>query len=254
MKTSETIGEIVKALLGVQSEIGNAAKDKKNPHFGSTYASLAAVLDVAKPVLIKHGVLAIQSPFNADNGNIGLTTRLLHESGEWVESSIAVASKGDAQGAGSVISYLRRYSLASMLNFCQEDDDGNHASGRAQDAGNGQQKAAPPPANGNQATACQAVPPPAAQGKPAPPAQSALEVALAAGRSAPDIDQLTKAYHAAVKCGASAEQLKMFTTRKAALLTPDVGFDNDGQSPCKSCGSVVWKDRDAVSCSECFPK
>ena len=61
-----------------------------------------------------------------------MTTLLLHESGEWIESDPVVtkAEKINAQGAGSAITYLRRYSLSAILNISSEDDDdGNRVSG-----------------------------------------------------------------------------------------------------------------------------
>ena len=64
----------------------------------------------------------------------------------------------DAQGVGSVITYLRRYALAAMAGVAPDDDDGEAAVGRpaervAQTAGNGagagraynRPQAAPPP-------------------------------------------------------------------------------------------------------------
>jgi len=42
----------------------------------------------------------------------------------------APVGKQDAQGVGSAITYLRRYSLAAVANLAQEDDDANTAVGR----------------------------------------------------------------------------------------------------------------------------
>ena len=60
-----------------------------------------------------------------------LYTRLIHaESGQWFESQCPlIVSKEDPQGVGSATTYrFRRYSIVSMLNLEQEDDDGNRAS------------------------------------------------------------------------------------------------------------------------------
>jgi hypothetical protein len=40
-------------------------------------------------------------------------------------------SKPDAQGAGSALTYMRRYALAAVVGVVQADDDGNSASIKA---------------------------------------------------------------------------------------------------------------------------
>lgn len=128
LQTSEQIGAISKAMAAVQAEVQNVAKDAANPHFKSKYATLAAVLEVVRPALAKQGIALWQGVGNGEDGRVYVTTRLAHESGEWVECSVGVPPmKNDAQGVGSAVSYLRRYSLAAMCGVSQDDDDGNAA-------------------------------------------------------------------------------------------------------------------------------
>jgi hypothetical protein len=56
----------------------------------------------------------------------------IHESGETLScGQIHVpASKHDAQGFGSALTYARRYSLMAACGIAPEDDDGNAASKR----------------------------------------------------------------------------------------------------------------------------
>jgi hypothetical protein len=63
---------------------------------------------------------------------INIETMLMHISGEWILgiNSIPI-SKNDPQGAGSAITYARRYGLSAILGIHQEDDDANSASGKA---------------------------------------------------------------------------------------------------------------------------
>lgn len=132
MQTSEKIGEIAKAFAAAQLELENVTKDKTNPAFKSQYATLAAVLDVVRPVMAKHGIAIVQAPGNNAEGYVTVTTTLAHASGEWMSSCVVVPTpKNDAQGVGSAISYGRRYSLAAMCGVAQEDDDGNAASAHA---------------------------------------------------------------------------------------------------------------------------
>lgn len=129
MKTSDKIDLISVALVASQKEMGNAAKDAKNPHFKSSYASLGSMIEAVKEPLNKHGISILQS-LSHDNAQAGLflVTRLLHSSGQWIEDTAhSPLPKADPQGVGSACTYLRRYSIAAMLCITQEDDDGNAA-------------------------------------------------------------------------------------------------------------------------------
>lgn len=132
IQTSPEIGEIAGACAKAQAELENVSKDGTNPHFRSKYATLAAVLDEIRPKFAKHGVQIYQAPINGEGPNIGVVTRLMHSSGQWIESTLYVApSKFDAQGAGSVITYLRRYALMAVAAIsADDDDDGNAAVAR----------------------------------------------------------------------------------------------------------------------------
>lgn len=131
IRSSEQIGDIAAALAKAQGDIENVAKDKENPHFKSRYATLAAVLDEARPKFAKHGLAILQMPVNGEGTNLGVVTRLTHSSGQWIESTLYVApTKYDAQGAGSAITYLRRYSLMAIAGIAPDDDDGEAAIGR----------------------------------------------------------------------------------------------------------------------------
>jgi hypothetical protein len=124
MKTSETQTAITKAIVLAQAEITHATKDAKNPHFKSKYATLEAVIDASKAALLKNGI----NVFQVVDRDGFLTTRLQHESGEWVESEMTLMlDKQTMQSLGSAISYARRYALAAMLNIAQTDDDANEA-------------------------------------------------------------------------------------------------------------------------------
>ena len=130
MNKSETIKELALALSKAQAEMPSAELNAYNPFFKSNYADLGSIIKAAKPVLAKHGLSLSQLP-TSDNGSIGVTTVLMHSSGEWIESTMTLPvgeekGKSSAQIAGSIISYLRRYSIASVLGmYADEDTDGN---------------------------------------------------------------------------------------------------------------------------------
>jgi hypothetical protein len=128
MNKSESIAKLAVALVKAQAEMPNAPMDGVNPFFKSKYATLGSVIDTAKTVLSKHG-LAVSQPVVHDGGLVGIETILIHESGEWISSICCiplVPSGKTAQEAGAIISYLRRYGLASILGmYSDEDLDGN---------------------------------------------------------------------------------------------------------------------------------
>jgi hypothetical protein len=129
MKTSEQIDLISAAIVACQAECGHANFDSKNPHFKSKYASLAEVIDTAKPVLAKHQLAVLQLPgYRQDIGPV-LCTRILHASGQWIEEEMILNPiKNDPQGIGSALTYMRRYSIPGVtLMASEEDDDGNAA-------------------------------------------------------------------------------------------------------------------------------
>jgi hypothetical protein len=117
--------KLAKALVGFQADMENVTKDATNPFFKSKYATLEAIITAAKPHLKKHGLAVIQFP----DGD-GLSTMLLHESGEHLQATANLAIKDHTpQGQGSAITYMRRYALSAALGIATEDDDdGNEAS------------------------------------------------------------------------------------------------------------------------------
>ncbi len=127
MLKSESIAALAKAIALSQLHVENAMKSSTNPHFKSKYADLAEILNTVRPVFSANGIAIVQTP-TFESGVASVETMLCHESGEFISSVCSSpVSKQDAQGIGSAITYLRRYSLAAMCGIAQEDDDGQHA-------------------------------------------------------------------------------------------------------------------------------
>lgn len=128
MNKSDTIVELAKAMSLAQGEMGGAHKGANNPFFKSKYADLGAVIEAVKEPFSKHGLSYVQFPIE-DSGRVGVETVLMHSSGEWMSNKFTVQlTKQDAQGAGSAITYCRRYGLQAVAGIPSEDDDGNAAS------------------------------------------------------------------------------------------------------------------------------
>ena len=132
MRKSESIVELSKALAKFQEEVKQPLKDKNNPFFKSKYVPLENVVEAITDVAPKNGLSFVQWALNDESGRVGVATMLMHESGEWIEFD-AVHMKADketAQGAGALITYLKRYSLSAVFGITSDqDDDGNGASG-----------------------------------------------------------------------------------------------------------------------------
>jgi hypothetical protein len=131
-ETSPETDKIYAALAKAQAELKTAKIDSTNPHFRSQYAGLKSVMDSILPALNKHGICVIQPP-SFDGENVTVMTRLGHGN-QWISSSMScpVGNRKTAQAIGSVITYLRRYSIQSMTGSTAGvvDDDGNEGSYR----------------------------------------------------------------------------------------------------------------------------
>lgn len=121
--------EVAKALLVFQEAVRNPVKDSDNPHFKSKFVNLDGLLKEIKQPLIKANLFFFQS-FETREGKDYLVSKLVHISGEHIESAIPITQdKTTLQGLGSAITYLRRYSLESLCGICgSDDDDGNAGS------------------------------------------------------------------------------------------------------------------------------
>jgi len=123
---------ITKRLLEFQKAHIRILKNKKNPHFKSTYADINTVLDAVLPVLNEFNVLVKQKVVYLPDytGKPYLQTQLIDCTDDTIEESVIelILVRNDEQALGSAITYNRRYALVTMLNLEQEDDDGNKAS------------------------------------------------------------------------------------------------------------------------------
>jgi len=126
--TAKSEPSLASALASAFAEIEGATKDKVNPHFKAKYADLSSVIDAIKPALVKHRLFFTQSTHEAQGG-VCVETIIHHESGDQFSFGklFMPATKGDAQGFGSALTYARRYSLMTAFGVPAEDDDGNAA-------------------------------------------------------------------------------------------------------------------------------
>jgi hypothetical protein len=147
MQASEQLAELAGALSQAQGEFPSIPKDctakirtKNGGEYSFRYADLETILASVRPVLAKHGlslICDVQFQVTSNGRAMVATVRLMHSSGQWVESSpLAVPIEPDsydrqpAQACGSSATYATRYAIEALLAIrASEDDDGAAASG-----------------------------------------------------------------------------------------------------------------------------
>jgi hypothetical protein len=132
IETSPTTAKLDAALAKAQGEISTAIKDSPNPAFKTKYADLSAVMEAIRPSLARNAISVTQWPVHSTDDRVHMVTRIAHD-GEWMRATFSMpVQKKDAHGYGSIVTYLRRYCIASCFGVISDvDDDGNAASGRA---------------------------------------------------------------------------------------------------------------------------
>jgi len=125
-KESPGIGKLALALAQAQLDFKPIIKSKENPFFKSMYADLKDLIAATQPALAQHELVVIQKPESSEK-YVTIVTRLVHSSGEWIESSLSMPlAKNTHQAIGEAISYGRRYAYQSMIGLAAEnEDDGN---------------------------------------------------------------------------------------------------------------------------------
>lgn len=126
---SDKFDVVLSNLMKAKREMGSAVKkDSANPFHKSKYASLGAHLELSESILDRHGLIMVQT-VNGSQDKAMLVSTLCHpESGQWIKSYLPLPNpKNDSQGLGASITYMRRYSINTMLGLSAEDDDAESA-------------------------------------------------------------------------------------------------------------------------------
>ncbi len=127
--TPPPIEKLAAALSKAQAELKNPPKNKtakirmkEGGSYTYHYADLADILDCVRETLAKNGLAVTQIVTRNAEGNV-LLSRLLHVSGQYVESVYPLPQGCGAQEMGSAITYARRYSICPLLGIAGETDE-----------------------------------------------------------------------------------------------------------------------------------
>jgi len=117
MKEKQTIYE---ALCSFQNSLPTIEKKRQGYNF--KYADLSDIWEVIRKPLTNNGLSIVQLVQTEDGKNY-IITKLLHISGECIESKTLIEFTAKKfQEVGTAISYYRRYSLSSLLGIVSDED------------------------------------------------------------------------------------------------------------------------------------
>ena len=119
--------ELIAALAKARAEFPEIPKDKsaeiptkRGGRIKFGYSSLTAINKAVTHILSNHGLVIVQIIQESDQRL--LKTILCHESGDTIESEIALPEVHDMKELGGALTYLRRYAISSILNISSDED------------------------------------------------------------------------------------------------------------------------------------
>ncbi len=129
--------KLATALAKFQQEFSNAVKDASG-NFGS-YVSLSEAEYAVSPATkfgLSHTFIIESSTSHTDQPLMWCTCRLMHESGEFIDSRLPLLTEGQRgqniyHKMGSAITYVRRYMLLAAYGLGQADDEADAFSQKA---------------------------------------------------------------------------------------------------------------------------
>lgn len=118
---------------------------KSGGEYSFKYAPLDVCMDATRPALTKHG-LAVTQAFETEP--LRIVTRLLHESGQYMESVLPLREQATPQDLGGEMTYMRRYSYVALVGIVADEDTDGPPQPNATDYTHGPSDDAPPKARG----------------------------------------------------------------------------------------------------------
>jgi hypothetical protein len=130
-RSTDSIANLASAMVQAAQELtdikrGGSASipTKSGGSYSYKYATLPDILQTARPILARHGLVVIQNASEGHGESVDISTMIIHSSGEYlVLDSLPMPMGHTAQETGSAITYGRRYQLLAALGLAADDDD-----------------------------------------------------------------------------------------------------------------------------------
>jgi hypothetical protein len=122
---SDDITKIAMSLVKANGEMVNGKKGKEGYNY--KYMTFESLVDLVRPVLLKHG-LCIMQTHQLNGSNVATHTTVLHESGQWFKSTMEIPLSPSKQlsipqQVGVVCTFSKRYIVQSIFMIASEDDN-----------------------------------------------------------------------------------------------------------------------------------
>lgn len=124
--SSPEVSELYTALAKAQGEFKPVAFNRVNPYLGLQYVDLCNLMRATRTALTKYGLAVTQFIQTPDDGSTVLHTRLLHSSGQWMETRARLLPvKNDVAAYESTLNAQKRFSYMALLGIVPVDDPGD---------------------------------------------------------------------------------------------------------------------------------
>lgn len=117
------MSKLLEALAEFQANPPALVKDSENPHYGNTYVSLGGILAVVMPRLSELGLTLTQELSSVGDQPALKTTLRDTENNSISDTVPLILDRQGPQAVGSAITYMRRYSILSLLGLNADEDD-----------------------------------------------------------------------------------------------------------------------------------
>lgn len=120
---SASINELADAMAKAQGEYLPLFFNKTNPYERWEYNDLHSILEAVRPALTKNGMFFTQLPCVDESGATIVYTRLIHNSGQWIECrSRVIPSLNNQHEFDSVLTFQKRAAACSILGLAGSND------------------------------------------------------------------------------------------------------------------------------------